>query len=45
MPSGVYRLESIVNPSGRLVTERDARGRASIRIRIDKANDRVSVLR
>ena len=45
LPDGIYTLESVVNPGGRLVAEREQRGRARIRIRIDKTTDTVKVLR
>lgn len=42
IPSGVYRLEAVTNPAGRLVTAGPRVSRASIRIKIDKTTNRVT---
>ena len=44
-PSGTYRLDSITNPSRRLRERSHAGDRATVRLRIDKATDAVTILR
>lgn len=43
--SGTYRLESITNPSRRLRERSHAGNRATVRLRIDKTAETVSILR
>lgn len=44
LPSGTYRLESVANPTRRLLEKNHGGNRASVRVRIDKAAGTVTVL-
>lgn len=44
LPSGTYRLESVANPDRRLLEVSHAGNRASVRLRIDKAARKVTIL-
>jgi len=44
LPSGTYRLESVANPTRRLVEQSHAGNRATVRLQIDKAAGRVTIL-